>query len=525
MSDNRTIFRASSLVAAGSLLGVLLGLGREILFGKTLGAGEEYDAYLISLFIPALLADVFSTAITPALLPTFSRELEHRGEAAAFRHLGRSLTTVLSLVLPLAALIFWQASRTVNWVAPGAPETVHQLSATLVRVTLCGGILGILAGFVRTALEAERRFFLSALQPILVSGTVILGILAAARSSPESSYDVRIIAWSMVSGHALVVLAGLSALGRRTLLSRPGLDFRHPALRKFIVLALPMIAGAVLAQIRLFTDKFFGSQLEVGTISSLHYARRVVSMTHLLLGASFATVIYPFLATYAARREREKFRQTFEQGFSYLLLVLAPLLALLFVHGELILSLLFERGRFDADITSRTAPLLMFFALGILPHAVNRLASQAFFARQNSWLPMLVGIVGKIVNIGICLALVGPWGAKAIALGATADITLSCGIRLFFLRKIYGLGASRLLLARTVKVTLAAGIGGVSSWWLGALIFGSNTSTTPRFVDRLSELLVSSLILGVVYCGIVFTTRAHRLGGGESRPKDITPQG
>ena len=63
--------------------------------------------------------------------------------------------------------------------------------------------------------------------------------------------------------------------------------------------------------------------------------------------------------------------------------------------SEPIVRLLFEHGAFTADDTAATARALMWLTLALPAHVLVKALSPAFFAREDTMTPLVVGAEGR----------------------------------------------------------------------------------------------------------------------------------
>ncbi len=469
---------------------MLVGLVREILLGDRFGTGMELDAYLIAIFLPGFLANGIAAAVASAFLPVFTQEREAQGEAAAVALLSRALTTICVLVLGASILFFVLAPLIVASLAPGVASKTFDLSVSLLRVTLVGGFFWTISGFLRAVLQAERRFLVLGLSNCVTGGTVVLSLTLL-----TTSMGIYAVAVGMVIGHLVVLF--LECFTVRGLLRRlrPEISFRDPAVRRVLHLAAPLMVGMTIAQVRLAVDRVFGSQLEEGTISAFHYARRLEGLSHLVLGASVTAALYPFMSSSVAKGDFAGFRRTIENGMGGLVALLAPLVVMFVFFGRPLVKVLLERGEFGSSSTELTATILFFLAFGTIPFVLNNVLSHGFYAHKSGNLPTLIGVMGLLINVGLCFLLFRPLGAAGLAIAASAHGIVSCGLRLYFLRRFYGVSRGTGFLTMSFRALLAASIAGAVALFSVSFLGGLGDGFGQAFL----EVGVGGTVTAVLY--------------------------
>jgi putative peptidoglycan lipid II flippase len=88
-----------------------------------------------------------------------------------------------------------------------------------------------------------------------------------------------------------------------------------------------------------------------------------------------------------------RLRDTLALGIKAALLLIAPLAVALLTLREPVIALLFRRGAFGADDVAITSRALLYYAPQLPFVAVDQLLIAAFYALQNTRLPVLVGVV------------------------------------------------------------------------------------------------------------------------------------
>jgi putative peptidoglycan lipid II flippase len=137
----------------------------------------------------------------------------------------------------------------------------------------------------------------------------------------------------------------------------------------------------------------------------------------------------------------------------------------LFLLREPIIRLLLERGRFGLESTGAVAWALQFYALGLFAYATVEIVTRAFYALHDTLTPVLVGLASMIINIVLCLLLVGPLTHGGLALANSLATMVEMVWLLLILRgRMKGMD-ERGLLTSLAKITVAAALMGVAVVW------------------------------------------------------------
>ncbi|MDQ7030023.1 MAG: lipid II flippase MurJ [Ardenticatenia bacterium] len=175
--------------------------------------------------------------------------------------------------------------------------------------------------------------------------------------------------------------------------------------------------------------------------------------------------------------------------------------------------LLFERGAFDASSTAAVAWALLFYAPGLVGHAVVEIAARAFYALRDTMTPVLVGSGAMVVNIVLSLFLMPRFGSPsdlsrgahgALALANTVATTLEMVMLLWLLHH-----RLRALLTPGL-VRSVVRLGGATAVMGGVLLAGSHLTTVQSWPAP-AQGIIGVLLGAGLYAGAAWLFRAEEL--------------
>ncbi|MEE8184041.1 MAG: lipid II flippase MurJ, partial [Acidobacteriota bacterium] len=135
-------------------------------------------------------------------------------------------------------------------------------------------------------------------------------------------------------------------------------------------------------------------------------------------------------------------------------------LGLILLRTEII-TVLFQRGRFDAEDTAQTAYSLLFYAMGLFFFAGVRILAPSFYAYQDTLTPVKIGAVVFLFHIVMNFLLMGPLRHAGMALSTSLSAALNVALLLWIFHRrrvaldLRAIGGS---LARVVLATAGMGI-------------------------------------------------------------------
>ncbi|MDI9546479.1 MAG: lipid II flippase MurJ, partial [Chloroflexota bacterium] len=198
-----------------------------------------------------------------------------------------------------------------------------------------------------------------------------------------------------------------------------------------------------------------------------------------LVSVAIALAALPRLSQYFALGQENAYRSTLADGLRLVTLLIVPAAVGLWLLGEPVVRLLFERNRFLPADTVQVAAALNIYVVGMLFAAVDFPLNYAFYARQNTLLPALVGVLSVGVYVAVALSLLGRMGYLGLVWADTAKQASHAAVMLGlmhwkaggldgrFVRAFYPIGLAALVMAAViiaVQWVLAPALAGMGRW-------------------------------------------------------------
>lgn len=419
-------------VGSASMASRVLGFFREAMLAAALGTGPVADVFYTCFRFPNLFRRLFAEgAFNIAFVPLFAKELEGGGEEAA-RKFGQQVFSVLAswLLLFTALAILTMPFLVTYVVAPGFVDTPEKfdLSVSMTRIMfpylLCMSLVAMFSGI----LNSLRRYFLAAIVPVLLN-VVLIAVLAAGilLEWPDRQIGMA-LAWGvLLSG--IVQLAALAwgvwRVGLGFSLALPRLT--APVKRLLVLMGPGLLTGGVL-QINLLIGTIIATQQD-GANALLNYADRLNQLPLGVIGIAVGVVLLPELSRALKAGDKDQAEQLQNRSLEFALALTLPAAVGLMVMPAEIISVVYERGAFDAQATSATALALTAFATGLPAYVMLKVFQPAFFAREDMRTPFYFSVVMVVVNIVLSLSLFPTYGHVAIAIATS----ISAWVNLFLL--------------------------------------------------------------------------------------------
>ena len=512
------LVKSSSVVGGMTLLSRILGFARDMLLAILFGASASMDAFLVAFKIPNFLRRLFAEgAFAQSFVPVLA-ETKQNGSRADVRQLVAEVSGTLAAVLTLLTVIGVLAAPGLIFLfAPGFADESDKfdLAAAMLRITFPYLLFIALTALASSVLNTYGKFALPAIAPALLNVSLIACALWLA---PHMQQPIVALAVGVFIAGLAQLLVLLPAVARLGLLPRPRWGWASERVRRIMRLMLPIIFGSSVAQLALLLDTILASLLISGSVSWLYYADRLMEFPLGIFSIAIATVILPNLSKHHAAQDSLAFSRTLDWALQLILLVCLPSAVGLFLLAEPVLTTLFQYAAFTPHDVVMAGYSLMAYAFGLLGFSLVKIAAPAYFSRQDTKTPVVIGIKALLIGmsfnlIGVSLALRMQWQAPhlILAIGTSLGAFVNAGLLLRGLKQsgVYRSQANwgRVLLRYVLASVMMAAVLWLlcpdQEWWFAA-----------NAVQRLAHLL------GIISAGIVVYFAILWILG--LRPRDLS---
>lgn len=427
------------------MLSRVLGLGREMMFAGLFGGSRWMDCFYLAFRVPNLLRDLFAEgALSQAFVTTFSKKVKTDGPENAWVLANRMMTLAavfMSLVTLVGiALAPWIVELLTAFSKSGETarnfnQAEFSLMVEMVRVMYPFIALVSLSALVMGMLNARDVFGMPALASCFfnigsMAGGAAIGYWMDPNWGPRSLVG---FSWGVVIGGVAQLVCQFPAL--RAVGYRFVADFKwnDSGVRQILRLMVPAVIAASVTQVNVVVNSMFAYGVGEGAVSWLSYAFRLMQLPIGVFGVAVATVTLPALSRAAINGVGADFGPTLSKGLKLVMFLVFPATVGLVVLSEPIISLLYERGKFDETDRLATAGALQAYGYGLLFYAGLKVLQPAFYAIDKRWFPMIASLIALVVNIGCnyTFVFVFKWGHESLAL--TTSIVASLNFLFLYL--------------------------------------------------------------------------------------------
>lgn len=391
---------AAYTVAILTLFAQILALVRDRVFAHTFGAGMTLDLYYAAFRVPDILFALFASLVSAYILIPLLSEAKEESIQAARTLLSNAVTFFVVILGVISLILFFFVEDVLVFLYPDLVDGVHLgefilLAQILLLQPLFLGLSSILGSIT----QLERRFFLFALSPVLYNVGIIIGVLFL-----EPMFGLSGLAWGVVLGAVLHMLLHIPVVIEARLF--PTIVFPSlRTIRQIVVHSLPrslalsahtlMETGAVIIM----------ASIAVGSITVFSFASNLEHIPLSLIGASYAVVAFPTLASLYAKKEFVSFVERVSTAARHLIVWSMLATVLFVVFRAHIVRIILGTGEFGWDETRLTAAVLAVLVTALVAQAVILLIARAYYAGGKSFTPLIIQGVGAVLSLIGALAM------------------------------------------------------------------------------------------------------------------------
>ncbi|VFP87332.1 murein biosynthesis integral membrane protein MurJ [Candidatus Erwinia haradaeae] len=420
--------KSLAAVSFVTLCSRILGFSRDSLIAYIFGSGMVTDSFFVAFKLPNLLRRIFAEgAFSQAFVPML---IEHKNQKNIestkifIQYASGLLISTLSLVSLFGIFI---APWFIIVTAPGFSDDIEHCSMTLslIRIIFPYILFISLASLAGSILNTWNSFIVPALSPIFLNFSMISFLLLA---TPYFHPPIIALAWAVLVGGILQFLYQLPFLKKLGLLVLPRFDVHNHAMRRLFYQITLGIIGVSVSQLSLMINTILASFLEIGSVSWIYYADRLMEFPIGVLGVALGTILLPALSKSVMLGQKELYSQIMDWGLRLCFLLAVPSSVALCILAKPLTIVLFQYGKFTSFDVIMTQRSLIAYSVGLVGLIVMKVLAPGFYARQDMHTPFKIAILTLIVTQVMNLAFIGPLKHAGLSLSIGLSACLNTGL-------------------------------------------------------------------------------------------------
>jgi len=363
----------------------------------------------------------------------------------------------------------------------------------LLRIQSSSAVLFGLGGLVISILNAHQVFFIPQITAAMYQIGQIFGVLILA-----PWMGIYGLAWGVVIGAVLFLVIQLPVLFKLKGDFSFSLGGQNPDVRRVIQLMGPRVFGAAVVQLNFWVNTNLGSRMADGSLISLNYGFMLMLMAQAAVAQSIAIAAMPTFSAQYALGKLDEMRMSLASTLRGIFLLALPASVGLILLARPIVSMLYQRGKFNAVTAEMTAWALLWFAAGLVGHSVMEVLTRAFYAQHDTKTPVIIGTIAMGLNVVFSFTFarmfsqIGwmPHGGLALA-NSLATALEATALFIFMRRRLNGIEGS--FVARGFVACGLAALGMAIGLWFWVQATGDLT----RWIVALGGVVLGGVLYGV----------------------------
>ena len=501
------ILKNAFTVGAFTALSRVLGLVREMLQSRLIGAGVAQSAFTIAFAIPNMARKLFGEgALTAAFVPIFKDEVEN-GSLEKAAKLARSVMTTVMLMLGAILILAMGSLEIVVKFRDelGITDAKRFLLTIRLIKTLLPYMLFICgAAFGMGVLNALGRFKASSAMPCLLN-VCWIAMLGWISFFPEMRLDQRIhrIAVAILVAGALQMAFMFWRMARAGVV--PGFSFSDWRDSKVVKVWRNIGIGALGAgaiQLNYLLDQLLAQLASPWAAGVIGYAERLMDLPLGVVGVAFGTVLLPTFAGFFAKKDVGGARDALASSLTSLSFVMIPAAFGLFILASEVTSVIYEGGEFDSLATLRVSRSLAVYSIGLGFFSLQKVMVPWFQSQGDMKTPLKVSLctvaMNAVLNILAVWLLPVEWRHVGLAASTVFCSAAGCSmLAVLAKRKNGALGLSKVI-APIIKILFASIIMTVAIYVVRKFVLTNGMVLSCR-LNSIMQLIVLMITGGVIY--------------------------
>jgi len=471
-----SMFRSSTVMAAGTLASRFTGFLRTFVLLYALGTKNLGDAYNVANSVPnavynLAVGGIFTAVVVPLLVHAAKRDRDG-GEAYDQRMftlgvlaLGIITAIATAAAVPITALYGHGITN---------PATYHLTVIFsyffLPQIFFYG--VSSLAGAILNA----RGSFAAPMWTPIINNVVVIGVgiafvaIAGLNRAPAnlSPGEVELLAIGTTVGLVLQtagLIPSMRAVGFRW---HPRFDFRRTEISEIGRMGGWMAGYVIATQISFMVTTIVSNNAGARVCAScagagyatFANAWTMFQLPYAIVGVSVITAMLPRMSAHAAAGSHDLVNRDFSAAARLSSAIVVPGALILAVLGPPLAEALFGHGSTSAASAWYLGVVFGVLSLGLLPYTLFNLQLRVFYAMRDSRTPAVVGGISMAVRVVASLTalLILPprWVVAGVAVGfGVSNLVMTVGLWWSLSRRVGGLD-NRRITSSLVRMHLAA---------------------------------------------------------------------
>lgn len=476
------------LVAIGIFAAKCLGFVRDIVFAGEFGATEYTDIYFQIFGLASLVFTGIGGALSTLVIKNLNKP-GHLGIENQKKYVSHFITRTAIMAMVATGIMYLCARPIVRVLLPGLSSDMFEEAVKIMYIMLPSCVFVIVAYIISGVLQNSKVFFITSIMSLPYNVIVMAVLLPGGTCSITTVSAVTTIGWFL---HIAILLPSFYRKGFR-ILGNPALPTGTGERNTEVIY---IFISSMMFQLVFMADKAAVSSTE-GAASMVNYASNLFVTVSSVFVIAMSNVSYPSLCRHYEQGNTEFVKKSLQYIITVLLAIIAPFILTVSCFGEDIISLLYERGEFTAEMSRTTASLFAIYTVGVFGYVCQELLNKVLYLASGYVYTVAGTLSIVILKPLINLAIADSGDPRIIAVSTTVLFCIYAAVVLVALKKVIGSYVSRDFIINIFKIAIGAG----AAYGVYILLDGIHFMTEQSF-----GFVVNLAICAAVYLAVIIAS-------------------
>jgi len=486
VSTAKSIININLIVVVTLLVGVANNIAIAGFFGLT----RLVDAYYAAYVLPALMMDMFVDFLGKNFLPIFSM-LKKEGDEQADKLTSSLINIIFVMAAMMALLLSFYAKDIFSLMLPGFSDSEVADTANMFWIMTPAVMLMAVNTFHIYVCQYDGKYVHVVLCKLALPITLLCSIIFGRDALGEYSLPVGLLLGNII----VFILLARTADYRYQFIA----DYKSTHIKQIFVNSGILISTGVIARSRIIIERYFGSMMDAGAISSMAMADRLCTPLYHSATIGVRMIAFTKASKLYADQQLKQIGLLHNDALIAVFLMVVPMVVWIAYHSSQIVALLFMRGNFTSDMHY----LVTMALIGLLPSVIAKSTSQimmnVFYVTNKVAVPAILGIAGTILYLICVYPLSDAYGVLGLAMAQSVSFVVVFFVLILLLsRELEWFSAGKVL----GKLFYYLAVSGISVWAaasIAGLIEGY----------YVFQLIVSFMIASLLYIALLAVTKDY----------------
>jgi murein biosynthesis integral membrane protein MurJ len=408
---------------------------KDIILAAYFGTSNIADSINLAFFLPDTIGNnLIGAAVAVAAIPVLTKLTLNESNIVYFDVIKKIVLIVFFSTILLCGILIGLSDQILNLFSIDSSQIkiVRDYFLILTPIVFIAP-LWLLGSSV---LQASRRFILPAATPIIFNGILLISLATFQFFKiPQATGGITFSKVITVATFCSFIITWIYIYKKLEFDWKLTPFSNYKNVKKIGIIFASYILILLFTQSALFVERLYASSLETGTVAALTYAYRLSQFPIWVFIAAINTFILPTISLHIETKNINALKTDLKKAFTFVIGVSGSISLILFLFSEPILQLLLARGAFTRDSVKLTSLILKSYSLSIVGQSLYVFCLRYYVAEGKMRTPLIIGLIGSIINIVLLTIFVPSIGPKGIGYAVAVSATLSGTLLLIYFVK------------------------------------------------------------------------------------------